>query len=106
MGCSHFIIGRDHTGLANFYNSKDNNSLFKELGDIGIIPIFFNQVAFNLDSLCHEEIKDNCQYGQISGSTLREYFLTQKKIPEWFIENDIRDMINDRIEKGIAVFHE
>ena len=44
FGCSHFIIGRDHTGLGSFYPKDGAKKLFNELGDIGIQPIYFNEV--------------------------------------------------------------
>ena len=47
MGCSHFIIGRDHTGVGNFYSSDSNRRLFDEVGDLGITPIFFDDVGYN-----------------------------------------------------------
>ena len=41
FGCSHFIVGRDHTGVGSFYPTDAAKRLFVELGDIGIQPIFF-----------------------------------------------------------------
>ena len=50
MGCSHFIIGRDHTGVGGFYGANANRELFDELGDIGIEPIFFDAVGYDTQS--------------------------------------------------------
>ncbi|MEZ4736133.1 MAG: pyruvate kinase [Caldilineaceae bacterium] len=47
MGCSHFIIGRDHTGVGNFYPRHANRELFEALGDIGVKPVFFETVGYN-----------------------------------------------------------
>ena len=41
-GCTHFIIGRDHTGVGNFYKGIKNNELFNRVGDIGIEIVYFN----------------------------------------------------------------
>ena len=32
MGCSHFIVGRDHTGIKGFYKPDDSQRLFERLG--------------------------------------------------------------------------
>jgi len=45
-GCSHFVVGRDHSGVNNFYEKDGAQKLFQSLGDIGIQPIFFNEVHY------------------------------------------------------------
>src|SRR5207249_7372173 len=47
MGCSHFIIGRDHSGVGGFYGARAGREMFDELGDIGIEPIFFDAIDFD-----------------------------------------------------------
>ena len=47
LGCTHFIIGRDHTGFKNNYSNKDLRTFFGEIGDIGINIIFFDMISFN-----------------------------------------------------------
>ena len=44
FGCSHFIVGRDHTGVGAFYPKDGAKRLFVDLGEIGIQPIFFYEV--------------------------------------------------------------
>ena len=42
FGCTHFVLGRDHTGVGDFYAANNNKELFDSLGDIGITPVFFD----------------------------------------------------------------
>jgi len=41
FGCSHFIMGRDHTGLGNYYPPDASQRLFEDLGDLAIQPVLF-----------------------------------------------------------------
>ncbi|HIA60581.1 MAG TPA: translesion error-prone DNA polymerase V autoproteolytic subunit, partial [Pelagibacterales bacterium] len=45
MGCSHFVVGRDHTGVADYYAVDASQRFFDKLGDIGIEPIFLNMMS-------------------------------------------------------------
>ncbi len=98
-GCTHFIVGRDHAGVGNYYGSYDAHKIFKEFDSkqIGIMPIFFDFTFFchscghiASDKTCNHDAKDHVF---LSGTKVREMLSEGKDLPEEFTRPEISKIL-------------
>jgi len=106
FGCSHFIVGRDHTGVGDFYPPDASQRLFEEMGDIGIKPVFFEEVYYCQQCKIHVQ---RCDHGseyiqRISGSRAREIFCQGEAPPDWYMREQVSRLILDELHRGVEVF--
>ncbi|MDD4762111.1 MAG: sulfate adenylyltransferase [Candidatus Pacebacteria bacterium] len=112
FGCSHFIVGRDHTGVRNFYHPKASHEIFSQFKDLGIKPIFFDQVFFSkkLNQYVHEpeDIYNHTEEEKlhISGTEARRILEKGEILPDWFMRPEISQIITDAIKNKEEVFIE
>lgn len=99
-GCSHFIIGRDHTGVGNYYNDNSSKKIIEDL-DIGIELIKFDEVVYDNASEQYIEVAQNDKrkntYNKISGSIVREKLLSNDYFPDYLISKKIGDLLNNSL---------
>jgi pyruvate kinase len=103
MGCSHFIIGRDHTGVGDFYPAEANRALFDSLGDIGIEPVFFDAVGYDPEAgtySCEKTVATR----NISGTQVRQALQSGEPLPDWFMRDVVQDVLRSEIDAGGDIF--
>ena len=105
MGCSHFIVGRDHTGVGNFYSHTANRELFDFLGDIDVKPVFFDTVGYNVDTDRYE-VDQGQLLRMISGTKVRETLRANKNLPDWFMRDLVQEVLLSEMRRGNPIFCE
>ena len=95
FGCTHFVLGRDHTGVGNFYAPNQNKDLFDSLGDIGITPVFFDTVYYSeeKDDMIESAQKDEAKLRAISGTMIRDLLSDSQPVPPWCMREEVSDWL-------------
>jgi ATP sulfurylase len=96
FGCSHFIIGRDHTGVKDYYKNINIEEFAKKIGSIGIALIFFNPVIFCKKTnrlRFQNDIETEDSFKEISGTSIRDFILNNDVVPDYLARKEIIDSI-------------
>lgn len=106
FGCSHFIVGRDHTGVGNYYSSNASQEIFDRIGDIGIKPVFFDTAYYC--SACGS-VTDGCEHPdkyktKISATEVRNYIISRKRPPEYLLRTEISDLLEKMVKENEQLF--
>ncbi len=106
MGCTHFIIGRDHSGVGGFYGPNSSRELFEELGDLGIEPIFFDAIGYDTQSERYVDL-NACETAKpISGTEIRRALMAGEALPNWMMRSEVQDVVRAELMMKHALFQE
>ncbi len=104
MGCSHFVVAEDSPHSADAVRR-----LFDELGDIGITPVFFDGLAYNVVARQFEvpgrRKDETAAFEPATSARLREALRAGKSPPDWLVRPAVQDMLSAHIAAGRALFH-
>jgi pyruvate kinase len=109
FGCSHFVVGRDHTGVGSYYDSYAAHEIFDKFPDLDMKIVKLKNILYlpETDSYKSEDVmseKEKMNARSISGTEVRNMIISGTTPPEWMMRNTVSEMLIRDHSSGRELF--